>query len=78
MCLRCKCKITNTTQTIDGDTIFLRRNSNREKPRGGGGKFIITRWFTGITGMYWYFFELEIGWKALKVLFSLEKNVYLY
>ena len=37
--------------TIDGDTRFLRENSNRKKPWGGvgGGKFTIIRRFTGIT-----------------------------
>jgi len=52
MCLRCKCKITNTTLTIDGDMIFLHENPNREKPRGERGKLTITHRFTEITGMY--------------------------
>ena len=46
MCLRYTRKKINTTQTIDGDMIFLRGNSNREKAHGGGGKFTITRRFT--------------------------------
>ena len=64
MCLRYKCKITNTTQTIDGDTIFLCENSNQKKPRRGR-KFTITRQFTWIACMCWYFW-VRIRWKAQK------------
>jgi len=65
ICLRCKCKITNITQIIDGVTVFLRGNLNREKSRGGG-KFTISHLLTGITSIYWFFFESEFGRKAPK------------
>ena len=66
MYLRCKCKIKNTAQTIDGDTIFLRGNSNREKRRGGEGeKFTITRRFTELHVCI-CIFSVRIGWKTQK------------
>jgi len=65
--------------TINGDTIFLRENSNREKSHGGGGgKFAITHRFTGIIYMSWSLFELGLDERPKKVPSSLEKNVYLY
>ena len=62
MNLVCKCKIINTTEKMDGDTIFLCENSNWEKSRGEGKSTIIHR-FTGITCMYW-------DWDLMKSLRS--------
>ena len=40
-------------------------------------KFTIIRRIIGITGMYWFFFELELDGRKIPP-FSLEKKVYLY
>jgi len=75
MCLRCKCKIINTTHTIDGDTIFLRGNLNREKSLGGR-KFTITCQFAGITCVYWYFFELGLDRRIRKSHFLTREGLF--
>ena len=63
-----------TTQTIDKNTWFLSRNSNREKSRGG--KFTITREFTGITGIGWC--VLSFDWVEGKWFILAEEKVYFY
>ena len=43
----CMYKVKITTQRIGNDTRFLRENSIREKPRGGGGgKFHYNLWYS--------------------------------
>ena len=61
MCLRCKYKISNTTDNRWRHDIFKWKLKSEKPWEGGGGKSTTTCRFTGITCMYWYFFELELN-----------------
>jgi len=55
------------------ETQYLYVKTQIEKKPHGGGKFTIIRQFTGITGIYWCFIELESDGKP-KVLVEGRKS----